>query len=210
MLLEAPAVLPREAAVELLRHRELGALTGDDVLELVREGAPGAEEQRLERRGGDPEQLRDLLVRAALELAHHERLALRGRDLLQSLDEAVELDLLVRHPGRDVADELDLRRAGGRLAPPLADEVVGDREEPARRVPRVLPALERPQGVHEGRLRDVLGVGVVAEDRVGVAVDVADVSAVQVVQRGLGARALFGHRHLVLPTIVDSRCARTP
>ena len=50
MLLEAPSILAREAAVELLRHRELGALAGDEVLELVRERAPGAEEQRLERR----------------------------------------------------------------------------------------------------------------------------------------------------------------
>ena len=180
-----------------LRQRELGALAGDEVLELVGERAARAEEERLERRGRDPQQLGDLLVGTAFELPHHERLALSGRDSLQGLHEIVELDLVVGRSGSDVAHELDLGRARGGLAPALPDEVVSDREEPARRVPGVLAALECAERVHERRLRDVLCVGVVAEHGVRVAIDVADVPAVEVVERGVGARALFGRGHRV-------------
>ena len=195
VLVEPPLLLAREPPVELLRHRELRALARDEVLELLREGAARAEEERLERRGREAEELGDLVVRPSLELAQHERLALRRRDPLEGAHELVELDVVVGRRVRDVLDELHLRRPGGRLAPPLPDDVLCDRDEPARRVARGVAALERAQGVHERRLGDVLRVGVVPEDRVRVAVDVTDVMPVEVVERSSGAGAGLSRRH---------------
>ena len=59
-----------------------------------------------------------------------------------------------------------------------------------RGVARRLASLERTQRVDERRLRDVLGVRVVAEHRVRVAIHVADVTTIEVVERGVIARLL--------------------
>ena len=188
---EAPALLAAEAAVRLLGERELGAVAGDEVLELLGERAAGAEDQRLERGHRDAEDRADLLVRTPLQLAQDERLALRRRDPLQRADEIVDRGpVVVRLDGRDVAVELDLARPRLLLAEALPDQVVRDRDQPVRRLARLLAALERAQGVDERRLGDVLGVGAVAEDGVDVAVDLGRVGAVQLVQlaRGAGPR----------------------
>ena len=196
VLVEALAVLARETAVALLREGELRALARDEVLDLLGERPARAEKQGLESAGREPEKLCDLGVRPPLELAHDEGLALRRRDPLERADELVELDVLLAGPFvRHVVDELDHRRAIGRLAPALPDEVVRDREQPVGRLAWRLASLERSQRVHEGRLRDVLGVRVVAQDGVRVAVDVSDVLPVEVVQRGHCARAGFGCSH---------------
>ena len=63
----------------------------------------------------------------------------------------------------------------------LLDRVARDREQPVRRLSRADALLERAVRVQEGRLRDVFGVGVVAEDRVRVAVDLRAVAPVEVV-----------------------------
>ena len=64
----------------------------------------------------------------------------------------------------------------------LPNQVVGDRDQPVRGLPRPLASLERAQGVDEGRLHDVLGVRRVAEHGVGVAIDLGGVGAVELVQ----------------------------
>ncbi len=196
MLVEPPPLLAREPTVELPRHRELRALTRDEILDLVRQRPARAEEQRLEGGRGEAEDLGDLGVRPPLELAEHERLALRGRDPLERAHELVELDVLLFGCHRHVLDELDLGGTGCCVAPPLPDDVLGDGDQPARCVARSLAALERAQRVHEGRLRDVLRVGVVAENRVRVAIDLADVVPVEVVERRPRARAGLSRRHV--------------
>src|SRR6185312_254206 len=83
MVVEPAPLLPPESTVELLRQRELRALARDEVLELLGERPTRSEEQRLERSRRESEQPGDLVVRAALELPHDERLALRGRNTLE-------------------------------------------------------------------------------------------------------------------------------
>ena len=90
---------------------------------------------------------------------------------------------LVRDDVPDGVVVLDLLRPSLRLAEPLAADVVRDRNQPVLRVPRPFPAREGAVRVHEGRLRDVLRVGGIAQDRERVAIDVADVSAVDTFER---------------------------
>src|SRR6266516_3866020 len=73
---ESSALAARQASVELARDRELSVVAGDSLLELLAEGATSAEDQRLDGAHGEAEDLGDLLVGAALELAHDERGAL--------------------------------------------------------------------------------------------------------------------------------------
>ena len=63
-----------------------------------------------------------------------------------------------RPPLADALVERDLARAALRLAEPLAADVVRDRDQPAVRLLRPRPALERAIGVEERRLGDVLRV----------------------------------------------------
>ena len=73
-----------------------------------------------------------------------------------------------------------------------------------------LAPLERAQRVHERRLRDVLGVGVIAQDRVRVAVHVADVLAVKLVENGVRARACLSGGHASGLTMEKIRDACIP
>ena len=91
--------------------------------------------------------------------------------------------------------ELDLARSRLLLPEALLDRVARDREEPVRRLSRAHALLERAIGVQERRLRDVLGVGVVAEHRVRVAVDLRAVAPVEVVDLARGEVAGFGDGH---------------
>src|SRR5439155_5861690 len=82
-----------------------------------------------------------------------------------------------RHLGRVHAE----RHPGGPtmlLPEALAADVVRDRDQPVLRLLRTLTALKRTVGVHGRRLRHVLRVVRVAEHCMEVAVDVADVAAV--------------------------------
>ena len=184
---ESLALLPAEAAVGLLREGELGAVARDQVLELLGERAAGTEDQRLERGLRDVEDRRDLLVRASLHLPEDECFALRLRDSLQRTDEILDRrDVVVGLERGKVAVELDLARAGLLLAETLPNEVVRDRDQPVRRLARLLASLERAQRIDERRLGDVLGVGPVAEDGIDVAVDLRCVGAVELVQIAVG------------------------
>ena len=91
--------------------------------------------------------------------------------------------------------ELDLARPGLLLPEPLLDRVARDREEPVRGLARTDALLERAIRVEEGRLRDVFRVGVVAEHRVGVPVDLTAVSPVELVDFARGKVARFGYGH---------------
>ena len=167
--------------------------------ELLGERASRAEEQRLERGGGDAEDLGDLVVRAALELAQHDRLPLLRRNLRQRSEELADarsfVVLVVRSGLGDALVELDLTRSRLLLPEALLDRIARDREQPVRRLARPNSLLERAVRVQEGRLRDVLGVGVVAEHRVRVAVDLGDVRAVEVVDLARREMAGLGDGH---------------
>ena len=176
-----------QPTVELARDRELGLDAGERLLELLAEGAAGAEEQRLDRADGGVEDLGDLGVGATLELAHDERGALvegevaeRAADLLRA--RALLLGLRLG----ELLVERDLVRAARRLAEALPADVVGDRDQPVPRRLRPLAALVGAVGVHERRLRDVLGVVRAAQHRERVAVDVRDVLAVEALERAVG------------------------
>jgi hypothetical protein len=76
----------------------------------------------------------------------------------------------------------DLGRPPLRLAEALAADVVRDRDQPVLRRPRLLAVLDRPVGVQERRLRDVFGVRLVAQDDQRVAIHVAGVLSVELLE----------------------------
>jgi hypothetical protein len=82
----------------------------------------------------------------------------------------------------DVLVEGDLVRAALRLAEALPADVVRDRDQPVLGVPRALAAFEGAIGVHEGRLGDILGVRLVAQDDQRVAIHVAGVLSVELLE----------------------------
>src|SRR5439155_12381824 len=151
-------------ACQRARAGELGLVAGDPLLELPAEGAAGAEDQRLDRADRDAEDLGDLLVGAALELAHDECGSLAEGDVAQRATDVLGADaVLVDHGLGELLVQLDLVRASLRLAEALAADVMGDGDEPVLGRAWLLAALEGAVGVEERRLRDVLRVGLVAE-----------------------------------------------
>ena len=175
------ALGPREHPVGLLRQCKLGLHAGQRALELLAQRAATAEDQRLDRADAHPHDLRDLRVGAALELAHHERGALVERKMPERALDVVGGVGVVRLVDRHLGRVLEERHLGGPpllLPEALAADVVRDRDQPVLRLLRPLTALKRTVGVHERRLRHVLRVVRVAEHRMDVAVDVADVAAV--------------------------------
>ena len=196
---QAAALLSTQATVDGLGHSELRLRARELVLQLLRERASRAEEQRLQGRGGDAEYLGDLVVRPSLELAQHDGLPLLRRNLRQRSEELADarsfVVLVVRSGLDDALVELDL--TGSRLLLPeaLLDRIARDREQPVRRFARPNSLLQRAVRVQEGRLRDVLGVGMVAEHRVRVAVDLGDVCAVEVVDLARCEMAGLGDGH---------------
>ena len=139
------------------------------------------------------EDLCDLGVGAALELAHDERGALveseeaeRAADLGRGRDVGV----LGRGCGERLV-ELDLLRPPRGVAEALPADVVRDLDQPVVRLVRALAALEGAVGAEERLLGDVLGVGLVVEDRERVAVDGVDVLLVEPLEGAVsGARSL--------------------
>ena len=97
---------------------------------------------------------------------------------------------LLRHELAHAIVELDLVGTALRLAEALPADVVRDRDQPVLRVPRALAALVRAIGVQEGRLRHVLGVGRLPQDRERVAIDVTDVLPVDALERAVRAQLL--------------------
>src|SRR5439155_3372680 len=169
---------------------------GDPFLELLAEGATSAEDQRLDRAHGEAEDLGDLLVGAALELAHDERGALVEGEVAERTPDVLGGDrVLFDDRLGQLFVQLDLGGPALRLAEALAADVVRDRDQPVLRGARALTALEGAVGVEEGRLGDVLGVGLVAQDDERVAVDVACVFLVQALEGAVRALARQNWRH---------------
>ena len=103
--------------------------------------------------------------------------------------------LVVRFRTGDPVVELHLTRPGLLVSESLLDRVARDRQQPVRRFPRSHAPLERAVGVQERRLRDVLGVGAVAEHRVRVPVDLGAVPAVEVIDLARSEVTGFRDRH---------------
>ena len=131
---QASAFLPAEPAVDGLRHGELCLGARQLVLELFSERSSRAEEERLERGGRHTENLGDLAVRPALELAQDDRLPLLWRNLGQRSEELADAGcLVVVLVGSGMGDpivELDLARPRLLLPKALLDRVARDREQP--------------------------------------------------------------------------------
>ena len=196
MVAESPPLLPAEPVVDRARDRELCLGAGELVLELFGERAARAEEQRFERGRRHAEDLGDLGVRATLELAKHDGLTLLRGNLRERGEELADARaVVVRLRSGDAVVELDLARSGLLVPEPLLDRVARDREEPVRRLARTDALLERAIRVEEGRLRDVLRIGVVAEHRVGVPVHLTAVATVELVDLARGKVARFGYGH---------------
>ena len=165
------------------RHRAENA----ECLAVQLEPTARAEEQRLDRADGEIEDAGDLLVAAALELAHHDRGSLiegeggeRGQHRIE-----VRALLLDRYGLRRLV-ERDLVRPAAGLAPAHPADVVRDRDQPVVRLVRPLAALVGAVGVEERRLSDVLGVGGVGREGERVLVDLARVLAVELLEGRVG------------------------
>src|SRR5262249_17505392 len=134
VLLQTLAFLSREPPIEEPRYVLLRPGARDEVVELLGQRAPGPEEERLEGAGGDPEHLRDLGVRPAFDLAHHDRLALRHGDATEGSHQLGDgrsvAVLLNARRLREVALEQGLSGSRALLPETLAHEVVRDREQP--------------------------------------------------------------------------------
>jgi hypothetical protein len=193
---------PREERRPLLR-----------ALEPLGQRPPRAEDQRLDRRLGEPHLLRDLAVRESLPLPQEDRLALRRRHPDERL---LELDELVRaHPRRrgdvllqrlDVAGRLDAA-AAERGATAREADVLGDLEQPRRLGLRDDPALQAAEGVQERLLDGVLGLLAAAEFVEAVAEELRRVALVQVLRR----RRLGGDLRLDSGGATDVRdCGQVP
>jgi hypothetical protein len=76
------------------------------------------------------------------------------------------------------------------LAEALAADVVRDRDQPVLRLLRALAVFVGAVGVQEGGLGDVLGVGLVAKDDEGIAIDVPRMLAVEALERPVRADAV--------------------
>src|SRR5690349_16650759 len=200
---QLPALLPRQAPVELPRDRELGLAAGQRALELFAQRAPGPEDQRLDRARRDVEDLGDLGIRPALQLAHDERRALVEGEVPEGAPDVLRARrLVVEERVGDVVLKGHLGGAPGRLAEALAADVVSDRDQPVLRLFGPVPLLdERAVSVQEGRLGDILRVGRVAHDGECVPVHVPDVTLVQAFEGPVCTRPLRQQgRHALVDT----------
>ncbi|HEX3054677.1 MAG TPA: hypothetical protein VHP82_00880 [Gaiellaceae bacterium] len=184
------ALGPREVAVQLLREGELCVAAGERALELFPKRAPSTKDERLDRAHRDAEHVGDLGVRASLDLAQDDGRALVERKVSERAPNVLRSrpDVLVDERVGNVVVERHLLRPPRVGAEPLQADVVRNRDQPVERSARILTALERPEGVHERRLGDVLGVRPVAQDAVRIPVDVRPVPAVHPLEGAVHAR----------------------
>ena len=179
----------RERPVETLGERGLRLAAGQASLELLAQRTACAEDQGLDRGDRKVEDLADLAVRAALELAHDERGALVEAEVAERLTDLVGCrDGLVDGRCRGALVPDDLLGPPRQHAEPLPALVVRDLEQPVARKLGPVAALEGPEGVEERRLRDVLRVGRVPQHGEDVAVDVVHVARVEALERTVGLR----------------------
>src|SRR5215204_3574095 len=144
-------------------------------------------DQHLRGSLGTPHGARYLAVVHAEREAHDQGLAAVVGELRHPLEDLLHLLALLHHAFGLERGSQDRGVVQVRLRPPRAvavvvrREVVGDADQPRPERSAVglpLGALEVAIGLEEGLLRDVLGVVMVADPVVGVAVDVAEVRSV--------------------------------
>src|SRR5581483_3868038 len=121
-----------QLSVDLSRDRSLRLGAAERPLELLAERAAGPEDQRLDRRLGEAEQLGDLPVGTALQLAQRQRRALREAELGQRAPDLARAEPVVSVVRAEIVSEGDLARSPGRVAEALAAHVVGDRDQPGQ------------------------------------------------------------------------------
>ena len=185
MHLQPARVAARQAAVEAARQAGLGLGARELPLERLGERPAGAEDERLERALGHVHDLRDLGVRATLELAHDESRALAGRQMLKRAQD-VRCGLLAALGCRfdQGLVELDLQRLAFGRPEVSAHLVVSDRQQPVLGFPRLRPLRDRAVCVEERLLGDVLGVRMVPDHGARIAVHGGSVATVELVERG--------------------------
>ena len=149
------------------------------------QGSARTEDQRLHCGDRDAERVGDLRVGTPFELAHHERRSLVEGEPAERPEDALDVGLLL-FGNCQLVDVLLQRHflhaaADARIA--RACDVVRDLDQPVLRLEDLLPALKRAVRVEERRLRDVLRVGRVAQQRQGVVIDVLDVPSVELFER---------------------------
>src|SRR5690349_22158476 len=143
MRAQLPALLTREAAVELTRDREHRLATRQRALQLLPQRAARAKDQRLDGARRQVEDLGDLGVRTALELAHDQRSSLVEAEMAErAADVFAARHVVVDERVGDVVVERDLRRTARRLAETLPADVVRDRDQPVLRLLRPAALLD--------------------------------------------------------------------
>jgi hypothetical protein len=183
VLVEAAGLTAWKPAIQAAQKNVLGLAARERPLELLGEAPAGTEEQPLKRGGRHLEDLGNLGVRTALELAHHDCRALRWRQVLECAQDVGEARVpTVRRRIRKLLVELDLHGAAVCLAEMPTHLVVRDRRQPVLGLPRLRPLGHRPVRVQERLLRDVLCVRVIPEHGIDVAVDICCVATVETVE----------------------------
>ena len=178
----------------------LAAGAADEVVVLLGQPPPRAEQRALDRWAAHAQALADLAVGQPLELAHHEDLVMRVGQPDERAAQVVELLLGGdRGVGRRVgADEPPVVGGGEALVglerdllgPPGAAELVdagvlGDLVDPRLERDRPLGLAHAAQRGDEDLLRDVLGTAVVLDHAHDVGVDPPLVARVQGLERAV-------------------------
>src|SRR6266511_1236605 len=161
-------------------------------LELLAQAAASTEDKRLDGRQGQLQLLCDLRVRTSLDLPQEDDGALVWRE---AADRGGDLPrgrpVHIGEIGCDLPIERDLLGPPRKRLITAAHDVARDCDEPGTRLVGLLAPPDRPKGVHESDLRDVLGlVGIsdVPQDR---AVYVASVAPVEPLERGVAGQPLL-------------------
>ena len=174
------------------------ALAGGELVVLLAQPLAGAEQRALDGGAAHAHPLADVLVAAALELAHHEDLVVALRQAAERAPQVVEVLLGAERVVRlgPVGDEPAV--VGGRqpvvgvegdllgapAAPVRVDAgVLGDLVDPRLERDRPLGLAHAPQGGDEDLLRDVLRPAVVLDHAVDVGGDAALVAGVEHLER---------------------------
>ena len=184
------SLVARQRAVELPRDRPLSLRAGQAPLELLAHTPPSAKQERLDRRGRYGEDAGDLGDWPPFELAHHERGALLSGNLPKRADQIIDPHAwLVADEIHGIGLELDFRRAPRGLAKVLKAQIVRDRPQPTAWRARALAAQQRPIGVQERRLGDVLRVGRAVQHHQRIAIHSGGVTPIERFERPLGPSA---------------------
>ncbi len=163
-------------------------LWADEQAEAVPQGGAGAVEELADGAVAGAETAGDLLIAAALELAHHERVALAFGQRLDRRDHLAELlaplDLVVFDESRRVDTAVGRPGVGGPIAEQVHGRVVRHRVEPRADVAHLVSSGQRRVRPDERVLDSLLGVAV-ADDPGAVGDQRAPVADHDQLERGL-------------------------